>query len=155
MSLWLDMAMDDLEPYVASWVNYGASSDKRELLNAYTSLKDRKKKAIDTYLRTIIPEKLVLYRQMKSGRDFSGASMTEDPSWLTGSATYAFEVDRSDVMLHFKMENSWIGSKRYSHEKEVILKPGANPRKLGKFDTETGKIVAESTREHLVYLESV
>jgi hypothetical protein len=137
-------AHETLNPFVGPWVFNNDGAAKRQLMSAYQELPERSKAALAFEVDQAMSGPTVVYRWLKEGDDpmkMGGASVTDDPTSLGyGSNVHAFRVSPDDVMLHYKQEDSWLHSKRYGHERELILKPDARPQHLGQFDTETQRI---------------
>ena len=140
----LPAAHRELNPFVGPWVFNNDGGAKRQLMAAYEGLPDRQKAALAFEVSQAMSGPTVVYRWLKEGDNPSkmgGASATDDPKALGyGSNTHAFKVSPDDVMLHYKQRDSWLSSKRYGHEHELILKPDARPQHLGQFDTESQQI---------------
>lgn len=133
-----------LNPFVGPWVFHNDGGAKRKLMAAYLALNARRKAALESEVARAMSGPTIVYRWLREGDSptkMGGASVTEDPAAFGfGANVHAFKVTPKDVMLHYGQQDSWLSSKRYGHEKEMILKPDATPQHLGQFDTETQTI---------------
>jgi DNA topoisomerase IB len=134
MSIWLEAALDELHGPLSDWVHYGRSGSKRELFEAYDGLAPQAKMALAGAVRKAFggSSKAIMYRRLKSSGEASrmgGMSLTTAlPGYVEAEA---FEVEADDVLVHHGVPGTPLSSKAFGHEKEVILKPTANPKSLG------------------------
>lgn len=125
-------AHEDLNPFVSDWVFRGDSEAKSQLLSAWHGLDHATKNALADDVERVVREHhggeyVTVYRSMRPGdrdTDRAGMSASTDPKSRTGQDVQAFQVHHSQILLHWAQEASWLNSKTYRHEREVILKPG-------------------------------
>ena len=131
----LEEAHEQLNPMVSDWVFGGSAAAKKALLSEWEALPSPQKEAVAAQVRKLVPARLTVYRSVRHEGDLplrGGASVTDDlKSRGRAYNTHAFEVAPNDIMLHYKMQESWLSSKAYAHEREIILRPDAKPRHLG------------------------
>ena len=122
----------ELNPHVSDWVFSGNKAAKEALFRAYEGLDDNEKDALDHEVRGVMPSSLTVYRSVRPGQplDRGGSSVTDDLSTRTGEV-HAWRITPADVLLHYGQKESWLASKAYGHEREIILKPNAKPKYLG------------------------
>jgi hypothetical protein len=122
----------ELNPHVSDWVFSGNKAAKKALFRAYEGLDDNEKDALDHEVRGVMPSSLTVYRSVRPGQplDRGGSSVTDDLSTRTGEV-HAWRITPADVLLHYGQKESWLASKAYGHEREIILKPNAKPKYLG------------------------
>jgi hypothetical protein len=53
---------------------------------------------------------------------------TEEPVYLSPDMYTPYEVDVDDVLVHWAQDKMPLSGRTFGHEKELILKPEANPR---------------------------
>jgi len=129
----LDQAHERLNEHVSDWVFRNDGSAKKRLMAEWKKLPPKQRTALERQVKSVVPSSLMVYRSMRPGDDPSrmgGASVTDDPSTRTGDV-HAFEITPKDVMLHYRMKGSWLSSKSYAHEREIILRPDASPKYVG------------------------
>jgi hypothetical protein len=143
--LQLSLALDALHEPLAFWVHYNDPQAKRELLERYEALPARQQAALEQAVERVFPgPTLTVYRRTKPGDPPGKGGMsvsTDRPTYMTAFET--FELRPEDVLLHWAVtypngDTTALGSKGFGHEHEVILRPGARPRRLN------GGRVAES-----------
>jgi len=107
--------------------------DKESLIDAYNGLSDRQKTVIatdvrETFRRVYNADKTTIFRSFRGHEvDMGGLSVTDERSTRVGTDVRAFEVSHSDVMLHYAQDESPLESRAFGHEREIILRPDANP----------------------------
>ena len=128
-----------LNPHVGPWVFHSDGSAKGKLMRAYSALSERQKAALAFEAALAMSGATVVYRWLQGGdkpSQMGGASVTDDPTAFGYSPNvHSFRVTPDDVMLHYKQEDSWLSTKRFGHEHEMILKPNARPQHLGQVNT--------------------
>lgn len=134
MDTWfLRAAHEDLNPHVSAWVFGNDRHAKTALIATYKGLDARKRAALEAEVRTYVPAPVTVYRSVRPGQaldDMGGRSVSDLRKGRTGNV-HAWEITADDVMLHYKQPESWLASKTYAHEHEIILRPDAQPRYLG------------------------
>lgn len=126
-------AHETLNPFVSDWVFSGNKAAKDGLLRAYRDLNPRLKAQLAEEIRTLVHGKIVVYRSVRPGQpidQMGGMSVTDKLSTRTGDV-HSWEIDPDDIMLHYKQQDSWLSSRAYAHEQEIILRPDARPKYLG------------------------
>ena len=123
---------------LAMWVY--RSTGKARLLKTYEALPVADKEALDVDTQHAVNEHhggdyVTVYRSMRRGDkpgSMGGASVTTQPDTRPSrdDVVHVFQVHHKDVMLHWSQHRE-LDSPAYGHEKEVILKPGAEPEHLG------------------------
>ncbi len=137
--MWARSAHEALNPDVSAWVFDNEGGAKTRLFNTYAELTDREKTALAADAEHAVKrhhgsEYITVYRSLRPGDDpksMGGMSATTDLS-TRGKATdvHAFRVHHSDILVHWGQPESWLNSKRFRHEREVILKPNAKVHEL-------------------------
>jgi GNAT superfamily N-acetyltransferase len=136
--LQLSLALDALHEPLAFWIHYNDPAAKRELLERYEALPERQRAALEHAVERIFSgPTLTAYRRTKPGDPPGKGGMsvsTDRPTYMTAFET--FELRPEDVLIHWAVtypsgEATALGSKSFGHEHEVILRPGARPRRVG------------------------
>ena len=135
---YLDDALDKLHPGLSDWVNRNDPSGKKAMFQAYSELSDEERHALSSVVKAAFSKhhggkKAVLYRRMKRGQDvkkMGGMSLSASID-QSGASHAKFSVDADDVLLHFGVPDTALSSRRFGHEKEIILKKNARPKFLG------------------------
>lgn len=133
--MWLQLACDKLWGPIMEWI-HSPSSGKADLFKAYAALKDREKTALDqdvhhAFVSAHGGSSTTAYRYKDRPRHMGGMSLTSaEPKYLAREMYTAFEVKASDVLAHWAQGDLPLGGRAFGHEKEMILKPDANPKRL-------------------------
>lgn len=135
--VWFGEALDALEPHITEWVFSGSATAKKNLFAAYDALDAKAKAAWDAdvakaFRRVHGGDTAQMFRRTKGedpGRVGGLSLTTEFPR--QGANVQVYEVSVNDVFAHHGQPDISLASKAFGHEKEVILRPRANPRHLG------------------------
>lgn len=123
-------AHSELNPHVSTWVFYNDPSAKRELMRVWAELPDAAREALANEVRELVPGKIVVYRTLREADSvdaLGGSSVTDSRQSRGNGNVHAFEIRPDDILLHYGMSESWLSSKAYAHEREIILRPDARP----------------------------
>lgn len=155
--LQLSLALDALHEPLAFWVHYNDPQAKRELLERYEALPARQRAALEQAVeRSFQGPTLTAYRRTKPGdrpQERGGMSVSTDrPAYMTAFET--FELRPEDVLLHWAVtypsgEATALGGRAFGHEHEVILRPGARPRRIGSGHAELREQVDDAEFFHV------
>jgi hypothetical protein len=129
--IWLGEAIDVLYPAVMDWVHHPSGSSKRALFEAYEGLTPRAKTAYDADVSNAFRREhgasTVVYRYKTRG-DIGGASVSPvEPKYLDPSQYKKYQIEPSDVLVHYAQSEMPLGGKAFGHEKEIILRASARP----------------------------
>lgn len=136
------IAHDKLNEHAGDWVFRGNAESKKKLIETYEALPQRQRDMLAIEVKRAMPGKVTVYRSMRPGQSLDamgGMSVSDERKGRTGNEVHKWEISPDDVMLHYKQAASWLGSKQYAHEHEIILKPDAKPRYLGRADDDLSK----------------
>ena len=134
-SMWLGLACDKLWAPIMAWI-HSPSSGKSEVFAAYAALSPREKAALEQDVQRAFSSahggsSTTAYRYKDRPRHMGGMSLTsEEPTYLSRDKYTAFEVHASDVLAHWAQKGLPLGGNAFGHEKEMILLPSANPKRL-------------------------
>jgi GNAT superfamily N-acetyltransferase len=142
--LQISLALDALHEPLAFWIHYNDPAAKRDLLERYEALPARQRAALEQAVEQVFPgPTLTAYRRTKPGdQGVGGMSLSTDrPAYMTTFET--FELRPEDVLIHWAVtypngDTTALGGKGFGHEHEVILRPGARPRRVGGEMRESG-----------------
>lgn len=135
MNLALEIACERLWGPIMEWI-HRPSLGKEAILEAYARLSDRQRSALAddvacTFAREHGAASVVAYRYRERPRHVGGLSLTtEEPRYLSRSLYAAYLVHHADVLAHWGQECLPLGGRAFGHEREIILKPDADPRRL-------------------------
>jgi DNA topoisomerase IB len=129
-------AHDELNPFVSDWVFRNDGKAKTKLFEHYRNLPKANKQALDAEMKYVVnklhgSDYVTVYRSMRPGdNSLGGMSVSTDRTTRSGNDVRAFKVHHSDILLHWGQEESWLSSKTFKHEKELILKESAKPEPI-------------------------
>jgi hypothetical protein len=135
-SFQLQRAMDKLWNPIINWIHAPNTNGKQAIFDAYDSLTDLQKTLVNADVLAAFEKahgttKVVAFRYKNIPRHIGGMSLTtEEPTYLSKDKYVAFLVHANDVLAHWAQELSPLGGRAFGHEKELILKPTANPKQL-------------------------
>lgn len=123
--------------------------DKGKVFDAYRSLHEDLRKALDIENRKAMKSgKVLAFRSGGKGpwpSSMGGQSLhVELDPWLASRGirhVRVYEVSASDVMIHPDIPGSPLGEGQWKFEREMILKPSANPKRLS--DDQASKVLAK------------
>jgi len=132
--MWLRTAVRELYPHVTMWVHYPQTegkASKQALFDAYAALPAKAKEAYDrdvyeAFVRAHGIDWAVAYRY-RSFHRVGGASLTTK---VPHTVHVAYKVRPEHVLVHWAQEQMPLGAKAFGHEKEIILRPDAEPREV-------------------------
>jgi hypothetical protein len=133
----LGLAREKMHAPVMEWI-HRPGEGKAALFAAHESLLPRERAQWDADIQHAFREahgghdSAVMYRMKDNPSHMGGMSLTtERPTHLRPDQYHAFEVRPEHVLAHWNQNESPLGGKAFGHEREVILKPNAEPRALG------------------------
>lgn len=137
-------ALSRLAGPIFGWV-HRPNEGKSSIASAYGSLSDRHKEHLDAHTKEVFEREhgsdtAVVYRYRDSGKYGLASVSPVKPTWIPADQVTALRIKASDVLAHYAQEGSPLASKAFGHEKEIILKPDANPEVIprdehGRFTT--------------------
>jgi len=131
--MWFQTAVDKMWGPIMEWIHY-PHSGKGALMEAYEGLRPQEKAQLDADVAQVFHkvhggDTAIMYRYRDRPGSMGGASVsTVEPSYIGRDKYTAYEVHASDVMVHWAQDELPLNGKAFGHEKEVILKPHANPK---------------------------
>lgn len=134
-SVWLDLACKKMWGPIMEWI-HRPSSGKSDVFKAYAALPPRARTALEQDVRRAFHSAhggstVTAYRYKDKPRHMGGMSLTtEEPTYLSKDKYTAYAVKDSDVLAHWAQDDLPLGGNAYGHEKELILRPDANPRQI-------------------------
>lgn len=120
------------------WIHSPSRKTKEALLNAWKELPDHEKQAHadnvkETFAKEHGGEHVTVYRYKTDKMD--GEHIPDGMSVSTkkpdGVKHNVYRIHHSDVLAHYGQSSLPFGNKSFGHEKEIVLKPGAKPEKIG------------------------
>ena len=132
----IDRAERQLYAPVADWVHRPDAAGKEAVFAAYEKLSPADRAAYDahvvrTFRREHDGDTAVVYRYGERGKMGGASVSTVRPSYLARDKYDAYIVHAKDVLVHYGQEDMPLSGRAFGHEKEIILRSDAAPRKIG------------------------
>jgi hypothetical protein len=117
------------------WVHYPNTSGKKSVFEAYESLRPQEQAAYDADVAQAFQRAhgstAIAYRYKNRPSHMGGMSLTtREPTYLEPDKYSAYELHAADVLVHWGQSDMPLASKAFGHEREVILRPDANPKPI-------------------------
>lgn len=141
----LEYAMDAMRKPLVNWQEGG--SGKGAVFAAYNALHEDQKKALAMANAKVMPSSTVAFRSSMNGKTFPSSMKGQslhveiEPGMarLGPNHVRAYQVTPREVMIHPDIPGSPLGKGVWKWEREMILMPDANPKRLS--DSQTAKIL--------------
>jgi len=128
-----DNALEKMWAPIMDWI-HSPGRGKKGVFDAYTQLTTQEKAALEADVARAFRSahggnEVIAYRYKDQPGSMGGMSLTtEEPKYLSRDQYTAYKVHASDVLAHWGQDDLPLSGKAFGHEKELILKPNANPK---------------------------